>query len=374
MVKYMRLHTLGATLVGNRVYFASCDFNGLFCMDLEGKWVVYKARFEKYAKSETTMFGKQILYRDKIYFIPVYGDRIAVYDLMTEEVAYIEIRERGDGPIRDAFIDGNDLWMFYARCPANIFKINLITKRQDLISFDWNTVYEQTGCSKQMMFDLERGTGAKQIGKHWWVFAASHGYLMDYDWGADRINAYSFPQFKEKMIVGAVREKVWIMARDEDKVLEYDYGNRTEKWLRVQEISRIPGDVMRMIEQDEYLFFIKCRGMAVVNKESGEARYFMFSREKNLMTYVINEGKMILLPTQGKGLAVFRFSDCSLEEYDFEWEESLTDEILEKYFSGYLSDGVCELREFVNFTSGEKGNNDQNSGRLIWNTLSGKQR
>ena len=110
----MYLHTLGATLVEDKLYFTSCDFNALFCMDLREKKIEYKTYFAAFAKYRGGLYARQILYRNKIYFIPRSCNKMAIYDIETEKTAYVEIREKGDGPIRDAFIEGNYLWMLSA--------------------------------------------------------------------------------------------------------------------------------------------------------------------------------------------------------------------------------------------------------------------
>ncbi len=366
----MYLHTLGATLVEDRLYFVSCDFNALFCMDLKEKRIEYKTYFAAYAKYRRELYAKQILFKNRIYFIPRTCNKIAIYDIETEKTTYIEIGEKREDTIRDAFIEGNYLWMLYSRYPGNIFKVNLLTNKYEVINIDWNTIFEKIDCTEQIMSDVDiGGAKAKQVGKYWWMIASKHGYILNYDWKRNKIRVHSLPYFKDKMIAGDIQEKVWIMARNENKVLEYDFENRAEKWLQIQEISQIPGDITGIIEQDDYIFFIKCKGMVVMSKKTHEARLFRFSSDRNVNSYAIYDEKMILLPAQGKGLAVFRFSDSMIEEYTFEWEEKLTNESFKRYFSSFLSEDICELQEFIKLSSEKRKDCDQNRGSVIWNTL-----
>lgn len=370
----MYLHTLGATLVEDRLYFVSCDFNALFCMDLKEKRIEYKTYFAAYAKYRRELYAKQILYRNKIYFIPRTCNKIAIYDIETEKTVYVEIRDKGEGAIRDAFIEDNYLWMLCAEYPANIFKVNLSTNKYQVLNINWEQVATQIGYSEQTMSPLERNSvfgSARQVGKYWWLFAEAHGYLIAYDWRGNKTSAYSFPALKGKMMTGNVQEKVWIIARDKSEVLEFDYKTNTEKWIELPEIGQIPGDIMRIIEQDEYLLFIKQKGIISVSKKAYRAKCFMFQEEKNLLGYVVYNGKMILPPLSGRGLILFDLSENKIEEYALEWDEKLTNRNLEEVFSGCIEETVCELKEFVELAPIDRKNNFQINGNKIWDVLCG---
>lgn len=370
----MYLHTLGATLVEDRLYFVSCDFNALFCMDLKEKKIEYKIYFAAYAKYRKELYARQILHRNKIYFIPRTCDKLAIYDIETEKVTYIKVREKGDGPIRDAFVEGNYLWMLCAGYPANIIKLNLSTDKYEVININWEKVAAQIGYSEHAMSPSEKNSvfgGARQVGKCWWLFAEKHGYLIAYDWRGNKTSSYSYASLKDKATIGNAQEKVWIIARNENRVLEFDYKAGVEKWIEIPEISKIPGDIMRIIEQDEYLFFIKQKGMVSVSKETYRARCFLFQNEKNLLGHVVYNGKMILLPLSGKGLIAFDLSENRIEEYAWEWDKELTNRNLDDFFSGCIEETVCELKEFVQLDSVDRRNNFQTNGDKIWDVLCG---
>lgn len=370
----MYLHTLGATLVGDKLYFTSCDFNALFCMDLREKKIEYKTYFTAFEKYRSGLYAKQILYRNKIYFIPRMCDKIAIYDIETEKTAYVEIREKGDGPIRDAFIEGNYLWMLCAGYPANIFKLSLSSNKYEVINIDWKRAAAQIGCSEQSISSPEGKSvfcSGRQVGKYWWLFAEKHGYLIAYDWRGSKTKAYSFTSLKDKLTAGNAQEKVWIIARNENRILEFDYKAEEEKWIEIPEISQIPGDIMRIIEQDEYLLFIKQKGMISVSKKAYRAKCFLFQKEKNLFEYVVFKEKMILLPSSGRGMVVFDLAENRIEEYACEWGEKLTNRTLEEIFSGCIEETVCELKEFVQLDPTDNRNNFQTSGDKIWATFCG---
>ena len=366
----MHLCTMGATVVSDKLYFTSSDFNALFCVDLKDKKILYKTYFTEYGKYRKELYAKQILYNGKIYFVPRACDKVAIFDIGTEEISYIEIEGKGEGPIRDAFIEGNFLWMLYSQYPAHVFKINLTTKKCGLITPNWiRESHMITEPGKYIKFE-----SAKQVDKCWWIFAERQGYLLNYDWRRNEIREYSIECFQGKMMTGNVREKAWMMVRGEDRVLEYDYKNNTKNWLQIREIGQIPGDVMRIIVQDEYILFIKKKGMTVMSKENYAVKNFMFSREKNLICYAVYEGKMILFPAQGKDLIVFYFGDNKIEEYAFVWEKEMTEKNLETYFSGCISEKVCDIAEFVNVASTNRKYDYQDNGKAIWNSIGGNRR
>lgn len=371
----MYLHTLGATLTGDGLYFAASDFNALFFMDFKERQIRYKTYFAEFDKSRGELYGKQILHKGKIYFIPRSCNKVAVYDTETEKISYIELRGKGEGLIRDAFIEDNHLWMLYVGFPVQMIKVNLFTGKCDMTAMDWNKVSAQIGYPERSMSPMEKRSvfgSAKQIGKYWWMFAERNGYLVDYDWKGNKVRAEAFAHFRDKAVTADVREKVWIMARDENRALEYNYKEKTENWLCLQGFDEIPGDVMRIVEQDEIVLFIKTKGMAVMQKETHASQSFRFSEEKNLMSRVVYDGKIILLPGQGKGMIVYDLTKGGIEEYAFEWKEKVTGDNLQKYFSGCIREESCKLQDFAGLVPEKRSSRCGNQGKTIWDALCGK--
>lgn len=364
----MYLHIFDATLVEDKIYFADADFNAFFVLDLREKQIEYKTYFKKYAKYKNELYAKQILYGDKIYFIPRFAKEAAVYDLQTGEMAYIEIPVKGEGLIRDAFIENNHLWMLCAGYPAKLCKVDLTTNKYIILYLDWKQVAAQTGYSAQTMSMSERQSTfgyAKQIERTWWMFAEEHGHLVIYDWKKGKTNAITFPYFKNKRVTGNVQEKVWLMARDESRVLEYDFLRQKEKWIDVPAIDGIPGDIMRIIVQERCLMFVKQNGMVVASKDFQEVESFRFSEKKNLMSSIIVDEQIILFPVSGKDLIVFNPQDHTVSEYPFVWDEKLTNENLKEIYAGCLGENICQLQEFVEVILSSESNGSQGAGESI---------
>lgn len=368
----MHLHTMGATVVSDKMYFTSFDFNALFCMDLKDGHIEYKTYFAEYEKYRKELYAKQIMHNGKIYFIPRSCGKIAIFDIDTEEMNYIEIKEKQDGPIRDAFIGGDYLWMLYANYPAYVLKVNLKTGRYDVINIDWNKVEEEIGYSERTMSSREKCFAfrhAQQVGQLWWMFAEENGYLLIYDWRKNLYKTQSFSYFKNQETIGNVNEKMWMVARNGSRLLEYNYKNQEEKWIELPELKQLPGNNLMIAEQDKYMLFVKQTGMLVVNKDSYESKCFMFTEKKNLMSYLVYEKKVILFPAQGKGLIIFYLEENRIEECKFEWEEKVTNISLEEYFSGCLSECMCELGEFMALEPEKKEKAYQDKGKKIWQNL-----
>ncbi len=368
----MHLHTMGATVVKGKMYFTSYDFNALFYIDIDEKKVVYKTYFEAYAKNRRELYGKQILHAGKIYFIPRLCNKVAIYDTETEKIDYIEIREKGEEPIRDAFIEKNNLWMIYNEYPAYIFKINLSTGRYVIIDFDWSKMEKEINFSERTMSYEDRKAifrGAKQIGQCWWLLPYRHGHLIAYDWKRNEFKAKTFSYFKDKVVREDVGEKVWLAANDEDRILEYCYKDKTEKWIQLPEISQIPGNITGMFEQGEYLLLLKEKGIIVIQKKNYKAEQFLFVQKKYLSSYIVYGEKMLFFPTRGKGLIIFDMSDNRVQEYDFEWKESITSENVQEYFGGGISDDAYGLEKFAELMLGSRKPDYGNCGTMIWNAL-----
>lgn len=357
----MYLHAIGATLVKDKVYFTSCDFNALFCMDLKEKRIEYKTCFEAYSKWTIELYEKQILYEGKIYFIPRNCNKVAVYDIKTERMNYIEVPEKGEEVIRDAFIEDGCLWMLYARCPIKIFKVNLTTCKHEIINVEWK-------CSKEDVVHH-----AKKIGDNWWMFVRNKGCLINYNWKKNKIKKIQYiKNLENKYFQSDIQEQAWVMPKDENRILEYDYNSGGEKWIYLPEMNQFSSGVVKVILYDGYVVALKSEGMALINRKTDAIKYYRFSMEKLLSNYVIYNNKMILFPAQGKRLLVLDISGESVSEYDFEWDEKLTGESMEKFFMGNLSERMCSLSSFgelIGSNDRQNSNSGKGNGSNIWNVL-----
>lgn len=372
----MYLHTFDVTVADNRIYFAAAGFNALFVIDLRKKEIVYKKPFDGYAKYARELFSKQIFHNGKIIFIPRYCDKVAIYDLRTEKTTYIEMPDKGEGIIRDAFIAGNDLWMLRAGYPPDIYKIDLATGKYNIFHIDWKEITASTGYTELAISNQEKKLTigyAKQVGEKWWMLAEKHGNVIVFDWKKRRSRAIDFPYFVNKQFTGNVREKLWLIARDESRMLEYDFNNERGNWVEIPALNEIQGDIMRIIEYDQYLLFIKQMGMVVVDKKFFSAEPFWFCEKKNLMSYAVLKNKLILFPIMGKGLIVFSLEDHSIQEYPFVWEETLTKETLREVFSGCIYEDVCRLPELLEIMPHDVATGRHDIGAVVWNELSGSE-
>lgn len=366
----MYLHPMGVTLVGERVYFTSYDFNALFCMDLKEQQIEYKTYFATFAKHRGALYAKHILHRNKIYLIPWIGNKIAIYDLAVEEIFYIETSCTGYSLFIDAFIENGYLLLLPSKYPYNIVKVNLSTNQCEVINVERQYTDETTGKCIQTLLDagqLSTLTKAKRIGDNWWLFTAMQGVLLVYNWRKNRLKAFSFQEFGNKCFLGDVREKIWMIDCEGNRILEYDYEKGTRKWIEVSEINQFPSPIVNVIEFGEFLFIVKKKGLAILKKSTYETSCFRFLTEKILVDYICYNNNLILFPQRGSNLVVFNLLDGEIQEFEFEWEEELTEEKWVEFFSGCVNERVCELDDFVKkLTRVEKHNNDQIVGQQIW--------
>lgn len=369
----MHLHTMGVTLVGERVYFTSYDFNALFCMDLKEQQIEYKTYFNAFAKHRGALYVNHILYQNKIYLIPWIGNKIAIYDLADEKIAYIETGCTGYGLFMDAFVESGYLLLLYSKYPYNILKVNLSTSQCEMINVEQQYTDEMTkGCVQKLLDagQMSMLTRAKRIGDNWWFFTAMQGYLLVYNWRKSRLKVLSFQEFGEKSFLGDVQEKIWMIACDGKRILEYDYEKETRKWIEVPELNQFPAPIVNVIEFGELLFIIKKNGLVILKKSTYETRCYRFSTEKILVDYVYYNNSLIFFPQRGSNLIVFNLSDDEIHEFEFEWKEELTREKWEELFSRCVNERVCGLDDFVKkLTRVEKQNNDQIAGQQIWERL-----
>ncbi len=115
--------------VGNKIYFTTCNTNGLYVLDLESK----TTSFERALPSRVNLGQKYSsieYYRDMIWMIPWYEDDILVYDINKHEIlkyslSFLFEKKRGEPKFRKAIRDEKNLWLlpFYANF---IIKIDMI--------------------------------------------------------------------------------------------------------------------------------------------------------------------------------------------------------------------------------------------------------
>lgn len=357
----MFLHTIGSTLFGDKIYFTSCDFNALFCMDLKERRIEYKNCFEVHSRWKSELYEKQILHQNKIYFIPRNCNKVAVYDIETEKINYIEVPDKGGAVIRDSFIEDGCLWMLYAVCPVKIFKVDLVTGKYEVINVEWR-------CSNEDVIQY-----AKRIGDNWWMLVSNQCCLINYNWKKNKImKSHYFKNLKNNFFRGDIQEQVWVISKDTNVLIEYDYHDETEKCVPLPELDKFSSEVINVILYKEYVVVLKREGIALINNRINTIKYYRFLAEKRLLNFVIYNNKMILFPARGRGLLVLDTLTESIREYDFEWNEKLTKENMEKFFRGNLSERVCNLASFEDLIiSGSKRESDssKNNGSNIWKAL-----
>lgn len=381
----MYLHTLSASLIGDQLYFTSFDFNALFVMDIITGHINYKTYFKKFDKYRKDLYGKQIILKDKIYFIPRRCDKLAIFNIKTEEIEYITLKEKGDNVIRDAFIEGDYLWLLYSQYPCNIFKINLQSNRYYIINIDWEkaTVFDHNA-DKQLDFNNFLIVAAWRVNDSWWMIEQNNGYLIDYRWKNNFIKIYCPECFKEQNIAGTVIHKhvwkmtgnenkifehMWKMTEDESRIFEYDYNYKLKKMICLPEINQIMGKVRAILEHDNYLLVAKDGGIVSINKKDNSVKKLVYSSKKILLTYVEYLNTLIILPAQGEGGVVFNLLDNEMKEFEFVWNVPLTNDSLEDFFSNCLDECVCGLRKFVELEPNESANRELFCGEKIWNSL-----
>lgn len=323
----MHLQMEDATCIEDRVYFASANFNALFCLDLKERRIDYVNYFSIYPKSQKELYGKQILHGKKIYFVPRWSRHIAIYDIDTREICYIEIVEkREDRIIRDGFIEGNELWMLSDAYPCEIFKVDLSTHQYQFMEADCKVADAYLEENK-LRNDSLRLNFAKREGNNWQI-RLTIGKWMDYDWKEGRIRS-------------------------------------------VYDKKDLPFGAYRMIEGKDIRFYMKFNEMIVLHKETEEIQEFTFKKKKILLAWVFYEGKYLIFPEFGKEMLVFDTKSRMLEEYTLEWNQPLTDDNVKNYFEGYLTERGYDFDDFLQWIAGQEvQNKTSENGKEIWKHLS----
>lgn len=322
----MYLQMQDATFIEDRVYFASANFNALFCLDLKERRLDYVTYFSMYPKSQKELYGKQILHGKKIYFIPRLCHHMAVYDIDTKEIFYIDIAEKkADKVIRDAFIEGNELWMLCNSYPCEIFKVDLSTHQYQFIDVDCEMVDAYLEEDK-LRKDSLRINFAKREGEDWQI-ELTVGKWITYNWKQGKVKS-------------------------------------------VYEKENLPFGAERMIEGKDIRFYMKLNGMVVVHKETKEIQEFSFKKKKSLLAWVFYEDKYLIFPTIGRGMLVFDTKSRMLEEYELEWHLPLTNDSVKDYFEGCLTERGYELDDFLQWVDGqETQSRTLENGKAIWKRL-----
>lgn len=89
------LMTYGAQVKDNKLWFSNNKFNGLFSMDINTKEIKFVSFFPEERYERWAMHKKCLTYRDKIIFIPAFGNHIHVYDVSNGEITAYQLDEDG---------------------------------------------------------------------------------------------------------------------------------------------------------------------------------------------------------------------------------------------------------------------------------------
>ena len=108
-------------------YFSAANRNGLFRWNREKNEVVFLGFFGQELLFQSDIHSHAIIYKDEIYFIPLYGFGISVYNLVNEQMSYITNARTGCGLIRY----GGSIVPFVNRMPkGKLYNLNT-TKPSD---------------------------------------------------------------------------------------------------------------------------------------------------------------------------------------------------------------------------------------------------
>ena len=125
------LMTYGAQAKNGKLWFSNNKFNGLFCMNLNNMEVRFVSYFPEEKHGRWAMHKKCLVYKDKLIFVPAFGNHIHVYNILNGEISAYQIdedtSEQSVDRVSDAIISDGYVYLLPMNYNGELKRFNVDT-------------------------------------------------------------------------------------------------------------------------------------------------------------------------------------------------------------------------------------------------------
>lgn len=163
--------------VDDKIWFASGNYNGLYCYDIAGKRTDYIADFPEEFFNVEQLFFKTRRYKDNLIFIPMLAGAVHIFNLTSKFFSRIEIPLSGTTLFADGRIFGRYLYLFGCNY-YGILKVNLDSRRIETTNGAPEQIGKKIGMDKgNPLFGLQ----SVAVGNKVYLPSWQSNHLVEYD-------------------------------------------------------------------------------------------------------------------------------------------------------------------------------------------------
>lgn len=375
----MYVHTLGATKIENEVYFSSANFNGLFRMNLSSRKMEYITKFEHCPKYQRAFYGRQHLAGDKIYFVPIGADELAIYDTKNSKLEYMDV-DKGKNGILGSFIENQYLWLLMREYPNRMVRLNLENYEKEENSLDWEYIFSQIGEDVRKEAGFHDSPFLQTVYENdtiWYIPNYCSGRLISYNIRTKQTCVHILPGYEQEKIHSiAVKDDVMIVVlKDKKKILEWNRNASTIQKRNVDDLGeKVPTSVLSVAAEHDWVV-VGSKGVFVFDRDSGEVYRFLYSGTLDIRSYVKTEDGLWLFPYEGENVIWIDLNQKKMEEWKFVWDKPITTDDITELFRNQLWEDTCGVDEYLDAIERQETKQqneeciDGGAGKRIWEFL-----
>lgn len=136
------------------LYFSALNFNGLFRVKVGEEDAEFLGHFEQEELWQKDMHCRCIRVRDELYFIPVNGKGISIYNFMTGKQTFVEVSNQVKRLFANAHAVGETILLIPFSTDVPFMVLDTISKTIDAQNHICSMLQDEAGVGDTMLFDL----------------------------------------------------------------------------------------------------------------------------------------------------------------------------------------------------------------------------
>lgn len=294
-------------------------YNSLFKMNLETGKIEFVTFFEGEDMLQQKMFHKVILHEDKLFFIPLWGKNVIVYEPETGNQTVVKV-DNGKNTSVMKFINATvleeKLYMFFGNCPRimcmdmNTYKVKYYTEcceKLESAEMPWTGVFY---------------TGIKE-GNKVWLGYLSKGALMEFD--LDKLCGEIKCIGKDGLFNVYRKNNIMYALDISNAIYTCDMNSCESDLLWKQEEQTENAEHVNLYLNEEYIWLLPKKNKCVVkvNIQTNESRKIDFPKEYlywesaahhyQTWDYIVKDNVMLIFPANSNMLIKLNLETDEME-------------------------------------------------------------
>ncbi len=364
------LHFLDASIINDDIYFASANFNGLFRWSITSHETEFLLLFPEEEIYSQNLYGHAIKHGNTIFFLPIHGKNISIYDIENGDISEIMIGDSNDELSHiSAYIMFKDRYLLI---PADL-------KKDFWYLYPEDRTVEKASKIRKLVFSLVQNEysaicryhGACIFKEEIIISVLNKPYILDINIASEVIKKIPFKGFQvNNMLEG--KDYLWLVSSDGQEVIKWygkrKYGRYTFSDVRAKAFFTVApykdtflllpwrGNEVKIYdnEKDNWKTFIKLDGeeLEATNVRGTQTKYCGWGNWENYYFYYpSSENEMICINSENGHVEMLQvramINHNSLQKEHFRRYISKNKSISE------LVEHDISLKNFINFIVNE---------------------